>query len=127
MVAGKSMRGMSPKFDRMRFSTFLRVPYSEGVLVLPGWPPLGGDVVAEQGPCPLEVDLSRPYRFRTATLDGTPLGLGASLGREDAGRALPLAVLIADLVALVRVSGDGGTTAIQAMYHAPLSRAPDDS
>ena len=33
------------------------------------------------------------------------LGLGASLGREDAGRALPDALPVADLVALVGVAG----------------------
>jgi hypothetical protein len=54
---------------------------------------------------PLEVDLSRQHRLGTATLDGPLLSLGASLGREDAGRALPLAVLVAGLVALVRVAG----------------------
>jgi len=29
VLASKSMRGMSPKVGRIRFSTFLRVPYSE--------------------------------------------------------------------------------------------------
>jgi hypothetical protein len=75
------------------------------MLVLPGRPPLGGHVLAEQGPCPLAVDLSRRYELGPAALNGPPLGLGASLGREDAGRALALAVLVADLVALVGMSG----------------------
>jgi hypothetical protein len=97
------------------------------MLVLPGSPPLGGHVLAEQGPRPLEIDLSRRYELGSATLNRSPLGLGAPLGGVDAGRALPLAVLVADLVALEGVAGDGGTTAIQAMYHASLSRAPDHS
>ena len=67
VLASKSVRGMSPKVGRMRFSTFLRVPYSEvGCWSLPGWPPLGRHVVAEQGPGPLQVNLVRLDELVTA-------------------------------------------------------------
>jgi hypothetical protein len=75
------------------------------VLVLPGGPPLGGDVVAEQGPGPLQVHLVVLDELVTAPLDRPLLGERSPLGREDASRALPLAFLVAHLVTLVRVAG----------------------
>jgi hypothetical protein len=36
------------------------------------------------------------------------------------------AVLVADLVALVRVAGEGGTIAIQAITMPPCRRSPDE-
>jgi hypothetical protein len=59
--------------------------------------------------------------FVTAPLDGALLGECSPPGREDAGRAVPLALLVADLIPLVGWRGDGGTTTIQAMYYASLS------
>jgi len=68
--------------------------------------------VAEQGPRPLQVDLGRHDEIViAAALDRSLLGERAPLGREDAGGALPLAVLVADLVALMGVArgrGDNG-------------------
>jgi hypothetical protein len=84
-------------------------------------------VVAEQGPGSLQVNLVVLDELVTAPLDRPLLGERSPPGREDASRALPLAFLIAHLVALVRVAGDGGTATIQAMYHASLSRPPDGS
>src|SRR5512132_4365440 len=56
-----------------------------------------------------------------------PLGLGAAQGWVDAGRALVGAVLVADLVALLGVEGEGGTIAIQDITMSPCRRSPDDS
>ncbi len=75
------------------------------MLVLPRRPPLGGDVLAEQGPRLLHIDLARYGELvAPAALERPLLGEGAPLGQEDAGRALPLALLVADLVALVGVA-----------------------
>jgi len=81
------------------------------MLVLPGRPPLGGDVLAKQGPGLLQVDFARHDQVvAMAALERPLLGQGALPGQEDAGAALPLAVLLADLVALMRVAGRRGTT-----------------
>ena len=105
VLASNSPSGTSPKAGRMRFSTFLRVPYAEaGVLVLPRRPPLGGHVLPEQRPCRLLVEVSGGWELLgAAALDGPLLGQRARLGPEDAGGALPLAFVIADLVADLRV------------------------
>ena len=85
------------------------------MLVLPRRPPLGGHVLPKQGPGLLEVFVSWRGRLLASALDRPLLGLGAPLGQEDAGGALPLAVQVADLVALVRVPGGGRDGTIQAM------------
>ena len=55
-------------------------------------------------------------------LQRPPLGLGTAQGGEDAGRALPLAVLVAHLVALVRVAGRGWDNRDPGHYHASVSQ-----
>ncbi len=75
------------------------------MLVLPGRPPLGGHVLAEQGPSSLQVNLVVLDELVTTTLDHPLLGQRSPPGREDAGRALPLALLVAHLIPLVRVAG----------------------
>jgi len=84
--------------------------------------------IAEQDPGQLlQVEVDRHGELGPATLDRPLLDKCSAPGREDASRALPLAFLVAHLVALVRAAGDGGTTTIQAMYHASLSWPPDGS
>src|SRR5215213_6005256 len=106
---------MSPKVGRMRFSTFLRVPYSGGgVLVLPGRPPLRRDDRRTRSG-PTAPGRSRPpWRARSGHARSPASWQVLGAWREDASRALPLAFLVAHLVALVRAAGDGGTTTIQA-------------
>jgi hypothetical protein len=93
------------------------------VLVLPGRPPPGGHVLADQGPSLGRIRLGRVGEWLAAgTLDHPPLGLGPAQGREDAGRALVGAVLVADLVAVVRVAGGGWDNRDPGHYHASVSQ-----
>jgi hypothetical protein len=55
-------------------------------------------------------------------LERPPLGFSAPHDREDAGRALVPAVLVADLVALVRVTGGGWDNRDPGHYHASVSQ-----
>jgi hypothetical protein len=109
---------------RIRFSTFLRgAVLGGGVLVLPGRPPPGRDVLADQGPGLDRVRLDRVGEWLAiVALEGPPLGLGAALGGVDAGRALAGTVLVADLVALVGVAGGGWDNRDPGHYHASVSQ-----
>jgi hypothetical protein len=56
-----------------------------------------------------------------AALQRPLLGQRPPLSHEDPGRAMPLAVLAADLEADLRVTGGRGSMTIQAMYDASVS------
>src|SRR5512132_2373989 len=129
MVLGSSsLSGMSPKVGRIRFSTFLRVPYSDagcwsfraGHHLVVTYSPTRVRALAGFGSVEWGVAGGRRAR-------APPLGLRAAQGWVDAGRALVGAVLVADLVALLGVVGEGGTIAIQAITMPPCRRSPDDS
>jgi hypothetical protein len=93
------------------------------VLVFPGRPPPGGDVLPEEGLGLGWVRLGWDGEWIAAVaLDGPPLGLGAAQGRVDAGRALVGAVLVADLVALAGVAGGGWDNRDPGHYHASVSQ-----
>src|SRR6266487_3051263 len=75
------------------------------VLVLPCWPPLGGHVLPEGRVRLLRVRVGHRLGLAAvAALDRALLGQRTPLGGEDAGRTLPLAVLVAHLVALVGIA-----------------------
>src|SRR6266508_5347463 len=78
------------------------------MLRLPRRRPFGGHVLPKKGPGLLEVYVSWRGRLLASALDRPLLGLGAAVGQEEAGGALPLAVLVADLVALMREAGGWG-------------------
>jgi hypothetical protein len=91
----------------MRFSTFLRVPYSEvGCWSFHAGYHLAVTYSPSRVRAPLQVDLGHHDQVVTAAaLERPLLGLCAPLGQEDAGGALPLALLVADLIALMGVAG----------------------
>jgi hypothetical protein len=95
---------MSPKAAGSASRPFCGCRIRRWVLVLPGRPPLGRHVVAEQGLGPLQVNVVCLEELVTAPLDGPLLGKRSALGREDPGGAAPLALLVADLIPLVRVA-----------------------
>jgi hypothetical protein len=121
VLASSLLRGMSSKVGRMRFSTFLRVPYSEVGCWSLGRPPLGRDVLAEQRPGPLQVNLGSRRRARRgyARWPASRRVLGAWSGRSRrSGAACPAGSRPSSARGVAR---DGGTTTTQAMYYASLS------
>src|SRR5512132_2434490 len=106
MVLGSSSPSRMPrKVGRIRFSTFLRVPYSDAGC----WSFRAGHHL---------VVTYSPNRIRA--LAG--FGLRAAQGWVDAGRALVGAVLVADLVALVGVARGGWDNRDPGHYHASVSQ-----
>ena len=107
VLASRSPSGTSPRWAGCAFSTFFLVPNAE----LGCWPfQAGHHFVATYSPNGVRafsgVRLGRPRELvAAAALDRALLSQRALLGREDARRTVPPAVLVADLVALARVPG----------------------
>src|SRR6266511_6000775 len=109
VLASSSPIGTSPKTGRMRFSSDLAGAVLRAwVLILPRRPPLGAHVLPEQRARLPRVEVGQVGELlAVAALDRPLLGQRPAHGREDPRRALPLAVLVAHPIALVRVPGGG--------------------
>jgi hypothetical protein len=125
MVLGSSSpRGRLPNGGRIRFSIFLRVPYSEaGCCSFQAGHHLVVTYSPEQGPGLGRVRLGPAGEWLPAgALERPPLGLSKAQGGEDASRALVGAVLVTDLVALLGVAGRGWDNRDPGHYHASVSQ-----